>query len=159
MKIYLAGSIFGAADEQAKRWRELATKEFTAFGIEVADPLARDYRGQEWGNEREIVEGDIAEIKTCTHIMAMCLACSWGTAMELRIAKELGIPVFAVVNYSHPMSPWLRYHCTRMFTTANEAMLALRNLKAVANVHPEKFDGNGYLLPEFQDPPRYTGRR
>jgi nucleoside 2-deoxyribosyltransferase len=122
--IYLAGGIFGLGDSDAKTWRAHATARLTAAGERVLDPLVRDYRGCEGGNEREIVEADIGEIVSSSALLAMCVRPSWGTAMELRVARQFSVPVYAF-GATEPISPWLRYHSTRMFVDIDAAIDAL----------------------------------
>lgn len=176
-RIYLAGAIFGKSNFDSGAWRALATERLAAAGFEIRDPMSRDWRGREWGNEREIVESDINELSSCHIVLASCLAPSWGTAMELRVAKQFSVPTYAVVNFSQPVSPWLRYHATagmfvsvddaieklvadhamkspalpvgvRPDTAAGSALDAVAALASVRRVPRDVVDGSGYLLPE-----------
>ena len=122
MKVYLAGPIMGCTDREARDWRAEATR---ILGPEnVLDPMVRDYRGNEDANVDVIVEGDKADIDSCTAILAYCPHPSVGTSMEILYAHERGIPVHAVVNRGSQVSPWLRYH----------AESVTHNVKAVATL-------------------------
>jgi nucleoside 2-deoxyribosyltransferase len=112
VKIYLAGGIFQLSDTDARDWRELARERFRLMAHEAVDPMRRDYRGRERGNEHQIVHDDIADISASGAVLAMCRKPSWGTATELRIALTANTPVLAIVDDVDNVSPWLRYHAT-----------------------------------------------
>lgn len=113
---YLCGPIFGCSDEEAKAWRELAKRHFP----NAIDPMARDYRGREDVNWDEIVYQDKLAISGCSCVLANVPRPSFGSAMEILFAWELGKPVFAVA--AGPVSPWLRYHATAVFPTLEAAI-------------------------------------
>ena len=116
--VYLAGPIFGCDDGMASGWRRQVTTMLPA----VLDPMSRDYRGQEGGNEAEIVRGDLADILACRAVLVMAITPSWGTAMELVYAKLLGVPVIAVVANPAKCSPWLVVHSTARVQSLEEAV-------------------------------------
>lgn len=82
--------------------------------------MKRDYRGREADSYREIVELDKLDIKECDIVLANCPKPSVGTSMEILLAWQLGRPVVAVVDGS--VSPWLRYHTTRICGSVKEAV-------------------------------------
>jgi hypothetical protein len=166
-KIYLAGGIFGLNDHDATWWRATAKARLEGAGFAVLDPMVRDYRGLELGNEREIVESDLSDISQCSMILASCLQPSWGTAMELHYAWTQSIPVYSIVSFAKPLSPWLRYHSMKLFIDVGAAVeeIILRGIPrhpkmlpnvntpvghGTASIKPDYFDGEGRLLPEFQ---------
>lgn len=108
MRIYLAGPIFGMTDAGCKDWRAEARRLLPAEW-ETVDPMVRDYRGRENDCVKEIIEGDLLDIRRCHMILANVVSPSWGTAMEIRQAFMWGIPVFGVVSVGR-LSPWLQYH-------------------------------------------------
>ena len=108
MRVYLAGPIFGMTDAACEDWRSEA-KSLLPKHWETLDPMARDYRGREDDCVREIVEGDLLDIRRCHLMLAHVANPSWGTAMEIRQAAVWGIPVFGIVGGGN-VSPWLRYH-------------------------------------------------
>jgi len=121
-RLYLAGPINDCSDGQAHGWRETVMQAL-AGRYEFVNPMVRDYRGHEDQNVAAIVEGDLADIRSCHAMLAYVWKPSTGTAMEIRFAsKELGIPVYAVST--HPVSPWLRYHAT-VYTAIGDAILEL----------------------------------
>ena len=108
MITYLAGPINGCTDDEANNWRDLAKKR---LGDEnCLDPMRRDYRGIEDESVNEIVHGDLTDIENSYVMLANCWQVSWGTAMEIRYAYDIGLRVIAVLPPDTRVSPWLRYH-------------------------------------------------
>lgn len=118
---YLAGGINGLSDADARDWREHAK---TKLAGDTLDPMRRDYRGKEDQHIQDIVHGDLEDIRSSDWVLASCLRPSWGTAMEIRIAYDLGKTIYAVVLPGVPVSPWLRYHA-RIFTSFDLAIEAI----------------------------------
>lgn len=123
-RIYLAGPIFGASDEQAHGWRE----ELIGSNPDVVfvNPMVRDYRGREDENVNSIVEDDKADITGVDYVIAWAADPSWGTAMEIFFAWSQGIPVIAIVPVGQRVSPWLRYHTRRVVPSPFGAMSVIR---------------------------------
>ncbi len=112
--VYLCGPINGCTDEECKDWRKYARDHLF---YPTLDPMRRDYRGREHECMKEIVSGDVADIKASKFILANCPKPSYGTAMEIRIAyKEEKKIVVIVVPDIKTVSPWLAMHCTKFFT-------------------------------------------
>jgi nucleoside 2-deoxyribosyltransferase len=141
VKVYLAGPINGATDEEANGWRT----EVKAFLPDVLDPMDRDYRGVEDANTRAIVEGDKADIDACDAVIAYCPKPSVGTSMEVLYAwgSKYGRhkPCVVVVPEGSPISPWLRYHATEVVTGVGEAVRVLLELP-VSRLCQEKHVGH-----------------
>lgn len=129
MRVYLAGSINGCTDSQAKAWRENVISALDGRGLEFVNPMVRDYRGKEDENVAAIVEGDKADIRSCDAVFAYCWQPSYGTAMEIFYAADtLKLPVYVVA--AEPVSPWLRYHATQIFATLGDAIATLADTPA-----------------------------
>lgn len=144
--VYLAGGINGLNDSDANDWRT-RVKDLLPREVGVIDPMSRDYRGKEDENVKEIVEGDLADIKQCEAVIAYCPRPSWGTAMEIHWTANqgrwvtvthggndyepsktstLGLrKIIAVVPEGIPVSPWLRHHTDAVVHTLEEAVDAL----------------------------------
>jgi nucleoside 2-deoxyribosyltransferase len=75
-RVYLAGPPY--ADEYRRR----ATSCSGGEAGEAVDPMRRDFRGRTEGRERELVEGDLAEIDSCDAVLADFTHADEGTAME-----------------------------------------------------------------------------
>ena len=120
MTTYLCGGINGLSDAECRDWREVAKSLLTT---DTLDPMRRDYRGREAESVREIVMWDLEDIKASEFVLANATRPSWGTAMEIVYAKTLGAPGRCVVAFTGdgPVSPWLRYHCTSIHRTVEEA--------------------------------------
>ena len=119
MRIYLAGPPY--ADEYRRRAEALVR----AAGWEPIDPMRRDFRGQTEGHERELVEGDLAEIDSCDAILASFSASDEGTAMECWYAHAAGKPVVAYTAGTPP-HPWTVYVATAVCAGLEDAVEALR---------------------------------
>jgi hypothetical protein len=120
--VYLCGGINGLSDADATDWREQAKQWLS--GIEILDPMRRDYRGVEDSHVDEIVKGDIKDIAESRYVLAMCTRPSWGTAMEIFLAYNAGRSVFIIIP-SGPISPWLKYHSSARFTSLRQGCDAI----------------------------------
>jgi nucleoside 2-deoxyribosyltransferase len=118
VRVYLAGPPF--ADE----YRQRAADLLRAAGCEPVDPMRRDFRGRTEGHEREIVDGDLADIDSCGALLAAFTAPDEGTAMEAWYAHERGIRVIAYTGGT-PVHPWARYVAESVHTTLEDAVAAV----------------------------------
>ncbi len=116
-KIYLCGPINGCTDEECKDWRELAKITFP----NAIDPMRRDYRGREDESVREIVELDKLDIMNSDVVLVNYDKPSVGTSMEVFFAWQSHIPVIVVAKTGSKVSPWLRYHSTKIVHSFSEA--------------------------------------
>jgi nucleoside 2-deoxyribosyltransferase len=103
VRVYLAGPPF--ADDYRRR----ATELMRAHGIEPVDPMRRDFRGRTEGHEREIVEGDLADIDGCDAVLAAFTEPDEGTAMEAWYAHSTGKRVVAWTGgaWAHPFTVYV----------------------------------------------------
>ena len=117
-RAYLAGPPF------ANEYRRRAAGLLAARGWEPVDPMRRDFRGRTEGREREIVEGDLADIDSCDAVLASFTAPDEGTAMEAWYAHARGIPVVAYTggSWAHP---WTVYVARSVHETLEDAVAAL----------------------------------
>jgi len=117
-RVYLAGPPF--ADEYRRRASEL----LLAAGWEPVDPMRRDFRGRTEGHEQEIVEGDLADIRSCDAVLADFGEADEGTAMEAWYAHGAGVPVIAFTR-GRNAHPWTVYVAARVCESLEEAVSAL----------------------------------
>ena len=122
MRVYLAGPPF--ADEYRRRAGELVA----AAGWEPVDPMRRDFRGRTEGRERELVEGDLADIDACDAVLAAFTAPDEGTAMEAWYAHRSGLPV-VVYTGGTPPHPWTVYVAAAVHAGLEEAVAALATVR------------------------------
>lgn len=115
--VYLCGGINGLTDAQCNDWRAHAKQHLNAHTL---DPMRRDYRGREAESVNEIVYGDIDDIHASDIVLVNAMRPSWGTAMEIVYAFKCGRRIVSVAQ--EPISPWLRFHSTRIFPTLAEAI-------------------------------------
>lgn len=128
MKVYLAGPINGCTDEQAQHWRARARAWLEQHGIQVLDPMRRDYRGVELEqyNPGAIVSGDLSDIASADAMLVNCERPSWGTSMEVRVAfSEMGKIVVGFLSEPWKASPWLVQHTHLIATTPELAVAEL----------------------------------
>jgi nucleoside 2-deoxyribosyltransferase len=117
-RVYLAGPPF------AEEYRRRAEPLLRAAGFEPVDPMRRDYRGRTEGNEREIVEGDLAEIDSCSAVLAAFTAPDEGTAMEAWYAHTRGKHLVAYTG-GEPAHPWTVYVADAVCADLEQAVAAI----------------------------------
>ena len=116
-RVYLAGPPY--AEEYRRRAAELVREH----GWEPVDPMLRDFRGRTEGNEAAIVEGDLAEIRSCDAVLAAFTAPDEGTAMEAWYARALGKRVVAYTGGTPP-HPWTVYVAAEVHPRLEDAVRA-----------------------------------
>ncbi len=115
MKVYLAGAIWGVKDPAT--WRRDVTAQLPE-GWEAINPMDLElFVDNEDANPELVVERDLHAIEECDAVLALITQPSWGTAMEVFFAHEMGIPVIGWNPRpdGRPVGPWLRVH-TRALT-------------------------------------------
>jgi nucleoside 2-deoxyribosyltransferase len=129
VRVYLAGPPYA---EEYRRRAEALVRE---AGWEPVDPMRRDFRGRTEGNEREIVEGDLAEIESCQVLLAAFTAPDEGTSMEAWYAHSLGKRV-VVYTGGTPPHPWTVYVADEVHPDLESAVSALGALPAAVKGPP-----------------------
>lgn len=123
--VYLCGGINGLSDGECKDWREMA--KYMLRGATI-DPMRRDYRGMEGDNVAAIVEGDLSDIDTVEVVLVNATRPSWGTAMEIVYAHLRRKTIICFTGES-VVSPWLRFHSTKIFVSLDEACQYINSLQ------------------------------
>jgi nucleoside 2-deoxyribosyltransferase len=118
-RVYLAGPPY------AEEYRRRADALLRQAGFEPVDPMRRDFRGRTEGKERELVEGDLADIDSCDAVLASFTAPDEGTAMEAWHAHATGKPVVAYTGGTPP-HPWTVYVAAEVCADLAQAVDALR---------------------------------
>lgn len=118
-KMYLAGSIFQCEDYECINWRN--NVKDCIRGMEVLDPMIRDYRKTTNEDFKEIVEKDKIEIDASDILLVYYAKPSVGTSMEILYAWERGKKIYIISEHDE-ISPWLLYHSHKIFTSITEAM-------------------------------------
>jgi nucleoside 2-deoxyribosyltransferase len=117
-RVYLAGPPF------AEEYRRRAERLLRARGLEPVDPMRRDFRGRTQGHEAEIVEGDLAEIRSCDVVLAAFTAPDEGTSMEAWFAHSLDLRVVAYTGGT-PAHPWAVYVSDSVHADLEDAVAAI----------------------------------
>lgn len=125
MKVYLAGPIFQMQDHECIDWRKEAKDRLN--GLEVFDPMDRDYRGSTDENYEQIVEEDKAYINKCDVLLVNHLKPSVGTSMEILYAWERKKQI-VIISKSSDISPWLLYHSTKIVNSLCESIDYIQTL-------------------------------
>jgi 8-oxo-dGTP diphosphatase len=115
--VYLSGGIAGLTAEECNDWRQRAILLLRARAL---DPMRHDYSGRRQVDVAEIVDTDLRDIDDCEALLVRVEQPSWGTAMEIRYAHQLGKPIIAW-GVPSVASAWLEHHCTRFYETLDEA--------------------------------------
>jgi nucleoside 2-deoxyribosyltransferase len=117
-RVYLAGPPY--ADEYRRRSEELVRRA----GWEPVDPMRRDFRGATQGRERELVEGDLADLDSCDAVLAAFTSPDEGTAMEVWYAHARGKRIVAYTGGA-PAHPWTVYVADEIHAELGAAVGAL----------------------------------
>jgi nucleoside 2-deoxyribosyltransferase len=97
--VYLCGGINGLSDADCNGWREMARLHLP--GVQILDPMDRDYRGREDESLSEIIKGDKRDILHADVVLVNASRPSWGTAMEVLFAWEQNKHVIAFLDFTH----------------------------------------------------------
>jgi len=119
MRVYLAGPIFGCTDKECKHWR--ARARAALLGVEVLDPMERDYRYSERDIYRKIVKDDKSAIDRCDLLLVNFLRPSVGTSMEILYAWERKKHVL-IFTEAQALSPWLLFHSNAVVRSLEDAV-------------------------------------
>jgi hypothetical protein len=115
-------------------WREDATHRLSLLGIEAADPMKLELPSHK---PQDIVRTDLAAIMTSDAVLVYAGLASWGTAMELWMAKQVGVPVVAWTGpamTTMDLSPWLIYVTDTFCLDLASAVATVENLLNAGNV-------------------------
>ena len=118
MKVYLCGPINGCTDSEAKDWRTYVKERLS----DTLDPMKRDYRGREAEAYREIVELDKRDVEACDALIVNFDKPSVGTSMEIYHAWLHRKPCVIVCRPDAVISPWMRYHATKIVHSFDAAI-------------------------------------
>jgi len=123
MRIYLAGAMSGLTFDEQVKWRKQVKDAILYGGYDYEyspyffDPtmyynLEEPLRHK---SEREAMEFDLYNLKKSDLIVVnFNKADSLGTAMELIVAKENGIPIIGLNKNGEELHPWIVECCTRI---------------------------------------------
>ncbi len=115
--VYLSGGIAGLSADECNSWRVRATE---LLKVRTLDPMRWERNGRSHSPNEEIVDRDLRDIDECAALLVKVDEPSWGTAMEIRYAYQIGLPIVA---FGSPKisSAWLEHHCNAFFNTLEEA--------------------------------------
>ena len=133
-RIYLAGGMEGLDECEAYEWRKSCEEYFANYltcNVLCFNPI--DYYNYSMDMEKEkITEGEIRRFelyslkKSDLVLVNFNAPRSIGTAQELAVAKENGIPVIGV-NEANEIHPWLLECVDKMFDNMSDALFYIEN--------------------------------
>ena len=122
--IYLAGGMSGLSLEEQTKWRLQVQKSIKHGGYDVKKNVAFIDPTQYYSvfdehtrdSQREAMEFDIYHLKRSDMVVVNFNAPnSIGSAMELMLAKEHGIPIIGLNKDGHVLHPWIEICTNKMF--------------------------------------------
>lgn len=145
----------GCTDDEATAWREDFKKALPE--IEFMDPMVRDYRaaGQALVHRREIIDGDLEDIKRSDVVVSFPWKQGAGTMMEMVYAKKIfHKKIIVIIPETREPSPWEVEHATVILRSIPEAISALRDMienpdmQDVVN-HPSHYNAGKIEVSDF----------
>ena len=133
--IYLSGGMSGLTFEEQTKWRKQVCDAIKYGDYEYEkkpvffDPTQHySMFEQEHKSEREAFEYDLNALRKSDLVVVNFNAPnSIGTAMELKLAKELHIPVIGLNNNCFELHPWLMECTTRICDNIRELVTHVIN--------------------------------
>lgn len=130
LKIYLAGKMTGLSYEDMQSWRfefENRVNKYVkasdiTYRVNVFNPC--DYYNtvtDKFKTDREVMEFDIYNLKKSDMVVVnLNSQDSIGTAMEIAIARDNGIPIISLCEHEDELHSWLRESCMRICEDMDE---------------------------------------
>lgn len=130
LRIYLAGKMTGLSYDDMQGWRfefeaeinKYAKTHDISYRVNVFNPC--DYYNplsDAHKSEREAMDFDIYNLKKSDIVVVnLNNQDSIGTAMEIAIARDNGIPIIAMCENDDELHPWLRDSCIRICNDMDE---------------------------------------
>ena len=119
--VYLAGSIEGVTDAEAKGWRDEAKRYFSFAGIPVYDPTRRiNYRDtpEDTNAMNRIVKLDLQDIAHSSVILADLRDSSpgrkWGTLMEVAHSHTKNKIIILLIDEGQYLHPFVGFYATEI---------------------------------------------
>lgn len=127
-KVYLCGGIFGLPDH-GQTWREQVISMLPE-NWEAINPVLYELSEKD---PEALIKQDYLYILSSDVIIARVRNPSWGTAMELHFAKQIGVPVIGWPFVRKPVdtynySPWLLSHVAVYAGSLEDAVGELRHV-------------------------------
>ncbi len=117
MKIYLAGAISNIDWSEATTWRDDIIEYFHELykvSPSVFNPC--DYFNDDM-TEKEAMEFDLYHLRQSNLMIVNWNYDSIGTAIEIGVAKERGIPIFILNDTDKELHPWIDNSGVKVFNT------------------------------------------
>ena len=121
-KIYLSGGMADISFDESNQWRKHIYDELK-YDADVFNPNDfYDYEHPEdYNNDEEVMKFDLYNLKQSDiMIVNFNVPKSIGTAYEVAVANELGLPIIGLNSDWVELHPWLHASCWRMFDDIDE---------------------------------------
>lgn len=130
-QIYLSGGMSGLTMEEQNNWRSAIKQELfkhiddcykPSIELHIFNPVDHfNYFEKDYKSKREVMEYNLTALRNSDLVLVNFNAPnSIGTAFEVAIAKDRGIPVIGLNESGTELHPWLVEGCTRMCDTLKE---------------------------------------
>lgn len=135
LKVYLAGKMTGLSLNDMQKWRMRFTQYIDEYAsncdiddcVHVFNPC--DYynpllvHGDSDTIDREAMKFDLYHLKDSDIMVANLNGVSIGTAMEVAIANENGIPVIGFCDDKKNLHPWLKEDCVIVLESVEDVAM------------------------------------
>ena len=114
-KIFLSGGMTNLTAKDAGEWREELT-DILKYDFEIFNPIIMAEDSDT--NEREVWQYDMHNLRESDIVVVYFNdPASIGTAQEVGLAHNMGIPVVGVVEVDklEELHPWLKMECNTLF--------------------------------------------
>lgn len=117
--IYMSGGMSNVTDEVIQKREKLAEMMEALDNFRVFKPWEfYNYNIKLHESEREIMNYELYQLKHSDIVIVDLIdPKSIGTAMELAVAHEHGIPIIGYNPYNNKLHPWITEMCHRIFKT------------------------------------------
>lgn len=134
LKVYLAGKMSGLSWDEMQQWRREFSQHVNEHTyncnmqnkVRIFNPcdyynplLSKD--DDDGFIDREAMQFDIYHLKDSDIVVANLDGDSIGTAMEVAIAKDNGIPVIGICHDKSTLHPWLKESCMALCNSLYDA--------------------------------------
>ena len=125
MRVYLCGPMDWCKEDEARVWREHATKYLCGIGITTLNPLDRsNFREHSAGPTSalpDLVEEDKMDIEMSDVVLVNYTKIGAGTCMEILLGWQKDKRVVVVAPPGTVLSPWVHYHSHKIFDDIHDA--------------------------------------
>lgn len=126
-KIYLSGGMADISFEESNLWRKYLEEELR-YDADVFNPnFYYNYKDDPDTPDSEVMWFDLHKLKESDVVVVnFNVPKSIGTAYEVAVAHEHGIPIIGLNEKYHELHPWLYESCWKMFDEMDDMISYLK---------------------------------